>query len=68
MARALAAAFPGAPDPDVTGDWRAGDVRNIFASPTRAADVLGFRAEEDFAAGMRELASAPLRGPAVRLR
>jgi len=64
MARALAAAFPGAPAPVVTGEWRAGDVRHVFASPAHAAETLGFRAREDFAAGMREFAAAPLRAPA----
>ena len=39
----------------------AGDVRHVFASPKRAATVLGFRAEEDFEAGMREFATAELR-------
>ena len=46
----------------VTGEWRAGDVRHIVASPERAARALGFRAQEDFAAGMAEFAAAPLRG------
>jgi dTDP-L-rhamnose 4-epimerase len=61
MARALARAFDGAAEPEVTGEWRAGDVRHVFASAERAADALGFRAREDFEAGMREFASAPLR-------
>ena len=61
MARALARAFGGDVQPEVTGEWRAGDVRHVFASAERAADVLGFRALEDFDAGMREFASAPLR-------
>jgi len=64
MARALAAAFPGAAEPVVTGEWRAGDVRHVVASPERARAALGFAADEDFAAGMRELATAPLREPA----
>jgi len=62
MAVALAAAFgPGAPRPVVTGAWRLGDVRHVVASPVRAAEVLGFRAEVDFAAGMAEFARAPVR-------
>ena len=60
MAEALARAIDG-PAPEVTGEWRAGDVRHVFASPKRAATVLGFRAEEDFEAGMREFATAELR-------
>ena len=60
MARALTRAFDG-PEPVVTGEWRAGDVRHVFASADAAADRLGFRAAEDFDAGMREFAAAPLR-------
>jgi dTDP-L-rhamnose 4-epimerase len=45
----------------VTGQWRGGDVRHVFASPERAAGELGFRAVEDFDAGMREFAEAKLR-------
>jgi dTDP-L-rhamnose 4-epimerase len=60
MARALASAMDG-PEPVVTGEWRSGDVRHVFASSARAAEVLGFTAQEDFAAGMREFAVAPLR-------
>ena len=61
MAQALARAFDGAPDPQVTGHWRGGDVRHVFASAELAAERLGFSAGEDFEAGMREFASAPLR-------
>ena len=61
MASALADAYAGAPRPVVTGEWRGGDVRHIVAAPARAAEALGFRAQEDFAAGMREFARAPLR-------
>ena len=48
-------------EPVVTGEWRAGDVRHVFASPERARAELGFRAGEDFEAGMREFAAAKLR-------
>jgi dTDP-L-rhamnose 4-epimerase len=61
MARALTAAIAPDREPVVTGQWRAGDVRHVFASPDAAADELGYRASEDFEAGMRELATAPLR-------
>jgi dTDP-L-rhamnose 4-epimerase len=64
MARALAAAIPGGPAPIVTGDYRRGDVRHVFASPDRAHDVLGFRAGTMLEAGMAEFAVAPLRAPA----
>ncbi|HET6551137.1 MAG TPA: NAD-dependent epimerase/dehydratase family protein [Solirubrobacter sp.] len=60
MAASLCRATDG-PRPQVTGEWRAGDVRHVFASPDRAAQHLGFRAQEDFDAGMREFAEARLR-------
>lgn len=47
--------------PVVTGAWRAGDVRHIVASPIRAGDELGFRAEVSFEDGMAEFVGAPLR-------
>ena len=59
---ALTRAFGSDRAPVVTGEWRAGDVRHVFASAAAAAERLGFRAAEDFDAGMREFASAPLRG------
>ena len=63
MAHALARACAAPPElaPVVTGEWRAGDVRHIVAAPERAAERLGFRAEEDFETGMAEFAAAPLR-------
>jgi dTDP-L-rhamnose 4-epimerase len=51
-----AAAFPDAPEPVVTGQFRLGDVRHIFADPSRARTVLGFHAQENFTAGIAELA------------
>jgi dTDP-L-rhamnose 4-epimerase len=63
LATALAAAMHG-PAPHVVGGWRPGDVRHIVASPARAAEQLGFRAEVGFAEGMVEFATAPLRAPA----
>jgi dTDP-L-rhamnose 4-epimerase len=60
MAGELAAAF-GGPAPVVTGQYRLGDVRHVVASPARAAEDLGFRAQVAFADGMSEFASAPLR-------
>ena len=61
MAQALARAFDDRPAPRVTGEWRGGDVRHVFASAELAAGRLGFRAAEDFDDGMREFATAPLR-------
>ena len=45
----------------MTGEWRGGDVRHVFASPERARSELGFAATEDFEAGMHEFAEAKLR-------
>jgi dTDP-L-rhamnose 4-epimerase len=60
MARALSAAGQG-PDPVLTGAYRLGDVRHVFASPARARERLGFTAQTPFDAGMAAFASAPLR-------
>lgn len=60
MARALSDASDGA-DPIVTGDYRAFDVRHVVASPERARQRLGFEARVRPEAGLRELATAPLR-------
>jgi dTDP-L-rhamnose 4-epimerase len=62
MAQALARACGAEVEPRVTGEWRAGDVRHVVASPALAAERLGFRAQEEFEAGMEEFAAAPLRG------
>jgi len=48
--------------PAVIGSWRLGDVRHIVASPAKAADVLGFRAQVGFAEGMAELAALSVAG------
>jgi dTDP-L-rhamnose 4-epimerase len=62
MATQLGFAFEtGRPVPKVTGEWRTGDVRHIFAAPDRAAELLNFRAEVTFDDGMREFATAELR-------
>jgi dTDP-L-rhamnose 4-epimerase len=61
VAGALSAAGDG-PAPVVTGEYRLGDVRHVVASPARAADELGFTAQVAFDDGMREFATAPLRG------
>jgi dTDP-L-rhamnose 4-epimerase len=47
--------------PEVTGQYRSGDVRHIVADPARAVELLGFRAAIDPADGLREFAFAPLR-------
>jgi len=61
LATALACAL-GGPQPVVTGQFRAGDVRHVVASPARATRELGFAAAEEFGAGVAEFARAPLRG------
>ena len=55
------AAGADAPTPVTTGRYRLGDVRHVFASAELAAGELGFRALEDFRAGIAEFARAPLR-------
>jgi dTDP-L-rhamnose 4-epimerase len=51
LARALSRSL-GGPDPVVTGEWRLGDVRHVFASPTLARDLLGFEASVSFDDGI----------------
>ncbi|PZE97326.1 NAD-dependent dehydratase [Curtobacterium sp. MCLR17_040] len=62
---AAAIAGPDGPQPVVTGEYRLGDVRHVTASSARIAAELGWHAEVDFEAGMRDFATAPLRS-AVR--
>ncbi len=62
VASALADAFVGPRlAPEITGSWRPGDVRHVFASTERARDRLGFVAEVDFSDGMAEFATTTLR-------
>jgi dTDP-L-rhamnose 4-epimerase len=62
LATALAAAFgrPGL-EPAITGRYRLGDVRHVFASPANAERELGFRARVAFEDGVASFAHAPLR-------
>jgi dTDP-L-rhamnose 4-epimerase len=48
----------GRPDlkPDIAGKARAGDIRHCIPDLTKARDVLGYRAREDFSDGLEELA------------
>jgi dTDP-L-rhamnose 4-epimerase len=48
--------------PVVTGEYRAGDVRHVVASPERARAELGFAASVTPEDGLRAFATAPLRG------
>ena len=50
-----------APPPEVTGSYRLGDVRHVFASPARATEMLRFSATVSFDDGIREFATSPLR-------
>jgi dTDP-L-rhamnose 4-epimerase len=52
LARALCSAMDAGVEPLVVGGYRLGDVRHVFASPTRAFETLGFHSEIDLAAGM----------------
>ncbi len=70
MAEALSAAMGSQPGdqrwPRVTGDYRLGDVRHVFASTQRAEDELGITARMAFIEGMNEFATAALRAPVGR--
>jgi dTDP-L-rhamnose 4-epimerase len=61
VATALCDARDGSIAPQITGQYRSGDVRHIVADPARAAELLGFRAAIDPREGLREFAYAPLR-------
>jgi dTDP-L-rhamnose 4-epimerase len=69
MACSLAKAFGSSPGdelwPVVTGGFRQGDVRHVFASPNRAASELGYQSTVNFDDGMQAFATAPLRAPVV---
>jgi dTDP-L-rhamnose 4-epimerase len=52
---------PDGPMPLVTGAYRLGDVRHVFADHARARDVLGFTASVGFDEGMHGFSTAPLR-------
>jgi dTDP-L-rhamnose 4-epimerase len=56
MAVALATSLNGAA-PNVTGRYRLGDVRHITADSSRLRRELSWQPQEDFAAGMAELAA-----------
>ena len=62
MADALASFNGNGLRPVVTGSYRLGDVRHVFASIDRARRELGYAPAIAFTEGMREFAVAPLRG------
>ena len=43
-------------DPEIVGKSRIGDIRHCFCDTAKAADKLGFQAEQDFREGLTELA------------
>lgn len=56
LAEALQRTAPfDAPAPVCTGEFRAGDVRHVVGSTSRAADILGFRATIPFEQGLATL-------------
>ena len=60
MARRLSHVM-GGPEPVISGEYRAFDVRHVAASPRRAREELGFEASVGPEEGIAELATAPLR-------
>ena len=42
--------------PDITGQMRLGDIRHCIPDLTKAREVLGYRAQQDFTEGLAELA------------
>ena len=56
LAAALAAALGSHSPPDITGEFRAGDIRHCFADTLRAGELLGFHSQRALADGLPELA------------
>ncbi len=56
VAERLAAAMGSDLRPEITGQMRLGDIRHCIPDLTKAQIVLGYRAQEDFTAGLAELA------------
>jgi len=56
LAERLAGALNSGLEPELTGQFRAGDIRHCFADVTLAREVLGFRAERTLDDGLPELA------------
>jgi dTDP-L-rhamnose 4-epimerase len=54
-AASLIARYYGAPEPEVSGNFREGDVRHAWADVTSAREVLGWAPRYDLAAGIRRL-------------
>jgi len=56
LAHRLAAALDPKLEPDVTGEYRVGDIRHCYADTARARRLLGFEAERKLEDGLPELA------------
>ena len=61
MAQAMSA-FSGGPAPQVTGEYRMGDVRHVTATSARIKTELGWAPQRSFAEGIAEFMLAPMRG------
>ena len=57
IARALARELGRDIEPEITGEFRAGDIRHCFADVSRARSLLGWEAKVMFAEGAQELAA-----------
>lgn len=55
LARRIAAALGSDLEPQLTGEYRAGDIRHCFADTTRARELLGFEASETIENGVAAL-------------
>ncbi len=56
LARRVAGALGSALEPEITGEYRAGDIRHCFAATARARELLGFEARVTLDEGLPELA------------
>ena len=57
VARVIAEGLGKEIEPEVVNKYRAGDIRHCYADTSLATELLGFRAEISFEAGMQELLS-----------
>jgi dTDP-L-rhamnose 4-epimerase len=56
LAREIARALGSDAEPEITGEFRAGDIRHCFADTSRARELLGFGASRRIEDGLPELA------------
>jgi dTDP-L-rhamnose 4-epimerase len=56
LARRISRALGSDAEPEITGEFRAGDIRHCFADTARATELLGFEARRDLDEGLPELA------------